>query len=341
MSNYTFACASWSQNQSDWLQAHVKAFEFYGGVPEMVIPDNLKSAVRKTHRYEPDINPAYSRLAAHYGVAVIPARPYKPKDKAKAEVAVQIVERWIMARLRHQTFFTLASLNQAIAVLLDDLNQRPFKQLPGCRCSQFEQLDQPVLRPLPARPYQYAEIKQAKVHIDYHIEYDKHYYSVPHHLVKQTVEVQASNTTIAIYHQGQRVASHVRSYRKGGHTTCAEHMPRSHRAMHDWSPERFLRWAGDIGSETVEVVKTLLQHKRHREQSYRSILGLLNLTKKYGRERLNRACGRALLIGSPNRRSVESILKQGLDQVPLESTEEQQSLDLDHHENVRGEDYYH
>jgi len=340
-SNYTFACASWSQNQSDWLQAHVKAFEFYGGVPEMVVPDNLKSAVRKTHRYEPDINPAYNRLAAHYGVAVIPARPYKPKDKAKAEVAVQIVERWIMARLRHQTFFTLASLNLAIAVLLEDLNQRPFKQLPGCRRSQFEQLDQPVLRPLPARPYQYAEIKQAKVHIDYHIEYDKHYYSVPHHLVKQTVEVQASNTTIAIYHQGQRVASHVRSYWKGGHTTCAEHMPRSHRAMHDWSPERFLRWAGDIGSETAEVVRTLLQHKRHREQNYRSILGLLNLTKKYGRERLNRACGRALLIGSPNRRSVESILKQGLDQVPLESTEEQQSLDLDHHENVRGEDYYH
>ena len=179
------------------------------------------------------------------------------------------------------------------------------------------------------------------MHIDYHIEYDKHYYSVPHHLVKQTVEVQASNTTTAIYHQGQRVASHVRSYRKGGHTTCAEHMPSSHRAMHGWSPERFLRWAGDIGSETAEVVRTLLQHKRHREQNYRSILGLLSLTKKYGRERLNRACGRALLIGSPNRRSVESILKQGLDQVPMESTEEQQSLDLDHHENVRGEDYYH
>ncbi len=225
-SNYTFACASWSQNQVDWLQAHVKAFEFFGGVPEMVIPDNLKSAVLKTHRYEPDINPSYSQLAAHYGVAVIPARPYKPKDKAKVEVAVQIVERWIMARLRHQSFFTLASLNQAISLLLEDLNQRPFKQLPGCRRSQFEQLDQPVLRPLPARPYQYAEIKQAKVHIDYHIEYHKHYYSVPHHLVKQTVEVQARDTTVAIYHQGQRIASHVRSYRKGAHTTCAEHMPR-------------------------------------------------------------------------------------------------------------------
>jgi len=191
-SNYTFACASWSQNQEDWLNAHVQTFEFLGGVPEVVVPDNLKSAVRKTHRYEPDINPAYQQLAQHYQVAVVPARPYKPKDKSKAEVAVQIVERWIMARLRHQTFFTLASLNQAIRFLLDDLNQRPFKKLPGNRASQFKQLDQPVLKSLPVTPYQYADIKQARVHIDYHLEYDKHYYSVPHHLVKQAVEVQAS-----------------------------------------------------------------------------------------------------------------------------------------------------
>jgi len=200
-----------------------------------------------------------------------------------------------------------------------------------------------VLRPLPAQPYHYTEINQAKVHIDYHIEYDKHYYSVPHHLVKQAVEVQASDTTVAIYHHGQRIASHPRSNRKGGHTTCIEHMPRSHRALQGWSPERFLRWAGDIGSETAEVVKALLQQKRHREQNYRSILALLSLANKHGRERLNKACGRALLIGSPNRRSVESILKQGLDQVPLETAndEEQQSLNLDHHENVRGEDYYH
>jgi transposase len=192
-SNYTFACASWSQKQADWLHAHVKAFEYFGGVPELVVPDNLKSAVRKVHRYDPDINPSYQQLAAHYQCAIVPARPYKPKDKAKAEVAVQIVERWIMARLRHQTFFTLASLNQAIRALLDDLNQRPFKKLPGTRLSQFEQLDKPALRALPARPYQYTHIKKARVHIDYHIEYDKHYYSVPHHLVKQEVEVQATD----------------------------------------------------------------------------------------------------------------------------------------------------
>ena len=342
-SNYTFACASWSQKQADWLNAHAQAFEFFGGVPEIVVPDNLKSAVRKTHRYEPDINPSYQQLAAHYQTAIVPARPYKPKDKAKAEVAVQIVERWIMAKLRHQAFFTLASLNQAIAFLLDDLNQRPFKKLPGTRRSQFEQLDKPVLRPLPTQPYQYTEIKQARVHIDYHIEYDKHYYSVPHHLVKQLVEVQATGNTVAIYSHGRRTASHPRSYRQGAHSTCSEHMPRAHQAMQEWSPERFLRWAGDIGEETREVVRHLLQEKRHREQSYRRILALLSNAKKYGRDRLNKACGRALLINSPTRSSVESILKQGLDQVAVETPHEavQEELCLDHHENVRGEDYYH
>jgi transposase len=342
-SNYTFACASWSQQQADWLNAHVKAFEYFGGVPELVVPDNLKSAVRKTHRYEPDINPSYQQLAAHYQCVIVPARPYKPKDKAKAEVAVQIVERWIMARLRHQSFFTLASLNQAIRVLLDDLNQRPFKKLPGTRLSQFEQLDKPALRALPAQPYQYADIKQARVHIDYHIEYDKHYYSVPHHLVKQAVEVQATDSAVAIYHQGQRIASHPRSYRQGAHSTCQEHMPQAHQAMHGWSPERFLSWAGDIGTETREVVRCILQERRHIEQSYRRILGLLSNAKKYGRERLNKACGRALLIGSPTRSSVESILKQGLDKIAVETPRNavQEELSLDHHENVRGEDYYH
>jgi transposase len=342
-SNYTFACASWSQKQADWCQAHAHAFTFFGGVPEIVVPDNLKSAVRKTHRYEPDINPSYQQLATHYQTAIIPARPYKPKDKAKAEVAVQIVERWIMARLRHQSFFTLASLNQAIRGLLDDLNQRPFKKLPGTRLSQFEQLDKPALRPLPTQPYHYTEIKQARVHIDYHIEYDKHYYSVPHHMVKQTVEVQASDNTIAIYSHGQRIACHPRSNRQGAHSTCAEHMPRSHRAMQDWSPERFLNWADEIGTATQDVVQHLLQKKRHQEQNYRSILALLGLAKKYDRERLNKACARALAINSPTRHSVESILKQGLDLITLETTGStaQEELNLDHHENLRGEDYYH
>jgi len=342
-SNYTFACAHWSQGQADWLDAHVKAFEFFGGVPELVVPDQLKSAVRKSHRYEPVINPSYQQLAVHYHTAIVPARPYRPKDKAKAEVAVQIVERWIMARLRHQSFFTLSSLNQAIRFLLEDLNQRPFKKLPGSRASQFEQLDKPALRSLPTQPYEYAEIKQARVHIDYHIEYDKHYYSVPHHLVKQAVEVQGSSQMVAIYSQGKRLASHPRSYRQGGHTTCPEHMPPSHKAIHDWTPERFLSWADDIGEATREVVSHLLKEKRHQEQSFRRILALLGNARKYGRDRLNKACARALAINSPTRSSVESILKQGLDQQPLTAEEAptQDELFLDHHENLRGEEYYH
>ncbi|VAX12913.1 Mobile element protein [hydrothermal vent metagenome] len=190
---------------------------------------------------------------------------------------------------------------------------------------------------------QYTDIKQARVHIDYHVEADKHYYSVPHHLVKQVVEVQASDTTIAIYSHGKRIASHPRSYRQGAHSTCSEHMPRAHKEMQAWSPERFLRWAEDIGTETRDVVNAILQEKRHREQSYRRILALLSNAKKYGRDRLNKACGRALLINSPTRSSVESILKQGLDQVPIETAcnTEQEELNLNHHENVRGEDYYH
>jgi transposase len=340
-SNYTFACATWTQKQEDWLAAHVQALEFFGGVPALLVPDNLKSAVRKTHRYEPDINPSYQQLAAHYQTAIVPARPYKPKDKAKVEVAVQIVERWILARLRHLSFFTLAALNQAIGELLEDLNQRPFKKLPGSRRSQFEQLDKPALRALPVSRYQYAEIKQARVHVDYHIEYDKHYYSVPHPLVKQAVEVQASSTTVAVYHHGTRIASHPRSPRQGGHSTCPEHMPQSHRSLHEWSPEQFLAWAGDIGVETREVVSHLLQEPRHREQSYRRILALLSNAKKYGRDRLNTACGRALLINSPTRSSVESILKHGLDQIEVVENAVQVELNLDDHENVRGADYYH
>ncbi len=340
-SNYTFACAHRSQQVEDWLNAHVQAFEFYGGVPEIIVPDNLKSAVRKTHRYEPEINTSYQQLAAHYQTVIVPARTYKPKDKAKAEVAVQIVERWIMARLRHQTFFTLASLNQAIRGLLVDLNQRPFKKLPGTRLSQFKQLDQPALRPLPVQAYQYAEIKQAKVHIDYHIEYDKHYYSVPHHLVRLPVEVHASATAVVIYHQGTRIASHPRSYRLGAHTTCVEHMPHKHKSFSEWSPERFLSWAGEIGEETRLVVSHLLAEKRHREQSYRRVLALLSNAKKYSRARLNNACARALAIHSPTRSSVESILKLGLDQVVLETQVTQEEMHLNHHENVRGENYYH
>jgi transposase len=342
-SNYTYAEATWSQNQADFINAHVRAFEFFRGTPKIVVPDNLKSGVIKTHRYEPDINPAYQQMAEHYQVAIIPARPYRPKDKSKVEGAVLVVERWIMARLRHQTFFTLASLNQAIDLLLADLNDRPFKKLPGSRRSQFEQLDQPLLQPLPKHRYEYQHIKKARVHIDYHIDYEHHYYSVPYTLLKQEVEVHANAQSVVIYHQGARVAIHARSYRKGGHSTLPEHRPKAHQAMAEWSPKRFLGWAASIGSETRAVVEHILQEKRHPEQSYRRILALLSNAKKFSPERLNRACGRALLINSPTRTSVESILKQGLDQSDLADAKmaQQTELGLDDHENIRGESYYH
>lgn len=340
-SNYTYAEATWSQRQSDWINAHVRAFEFMGGVPKVVVPDNLKSAVIKTDRYEPKLNPAYQQMAAHYRVAIMPARPYKPKDKSKAEVAVLIVERWILARLRHQTFFTLAALNQAIRLLLEDLNQRPFQKLPGSRQSQFEQLDKPCLQALPANRYEYVDIKQAGVHVDYHVEYEKHYYSVPHTLVKQRVEIHAADHSVVIYSQGERVASHPRSYLRGSHSTCIDHMPGNHRAMHDWTPERFMSWARDIGSETAAVTEQMLQQRRYIEQNFRSVMGLLNLSRRYTDQRLNAACGRALLISSPTLTSVTSILKNGLDRLDDEAAEHQEELNLEPHENIRGEDYYH
>ena len=341
-SNYTYAEATWSQGQADWINAHARTFAFLGGLPQVVVPDNLKSAVIKTHRHEPRINPAYQQMAAHYQVGVVPARPYKPKDKAKAEVAVLIVERWILARLRHQTFFTLAALNQAISLLLEDMNNRPFKKLPGTRRSQFEQLDKPYLRDLPVNAYVYVDIKQAGVHIDYHIEYDKHYYSVPHALVKQRVEVHAADHSIVIYSHGERVASHPRAYRPGGHTTCAAHMPAQHRAMQGWSVGRFQAWASDIGPQTRAVVDQMLSQRRYIEQNYRAVLGLLGLAKQYTPARLDAACGRALLINSPTRTSVASILKHGLDLQTLDNdSPHQESLALAEHENIRGEGYYH
>lgn len=338
-SNYTFVTATWSQQQQDWVNAHVKAFEYFQGVPAMIIPDNLKSAVTTTHRYTPTLNAAYQQMAAYYQTTILPARPYHPKDKAKVEVAVQIVQRWILARLRHQTHFTLASLNQAILVLLKELNQRKSKHLPDSRQQLFERLDKPALQKLPAHPYVFVDIKSAKVHIDYHIEYDKHYYSVPHQWVSHPVDVHASANVVQIYRAGVLIASHARGTRHGGQTTCLEHMPTSHRAMQEWTPERFIRWASDIGPATASVANHLLQKKQHPEQNFRSVLALLSYAKKYTRQRLENACTRALAFNSPSRRSVESILKNGLDHLPLPTA--QHELPLEIHENIRGETYYH
>ncbi len=342
-SNYTYAEATRSQKKPDWISSHVNAFEFFGGVPEITVPDNLRSAVSKPCRYEPVINESYLHLAQHYNTVVIPARPHKPKDKAKAENAVLVVERWIMARLRHMTFFTLAELNQHIRILLKDLNNRPFKKLPGSRQSQFELLDKPAMKALPAKPYQYVEFKLARVNIDYHIEVDKHYYSVPHHLVKNQVDVQATRDTITLLFKGKVIATHVRSPRQGAFTTNKSHMPIAHRKQGEWSPQRLHRWAQDLGPNVVRMVDAMVHHRAHPEQAYRSCLGLLNLSKSYDADRLDKACERALLIGSCYVRSVKSILIQGMDQLdlPLEKGSQDEGATIQSHDNIRGPHYYH
>ncbi len=337
-SNYTYAEATWTQQLPDWIGSHVRAFAFLDGVTALLIPDNLRSGVARACRYEPDINPTYADLAAHYGVAVIPARPYKPKDKAKVEVGVQVVERWILARLRHRQFFSLNELNRAIGELLKALNDRPFKKLPGCRQSAFEALDRPVLKPLPATPYEYAEWKKARVSIDYHIEIDRHYYSVPHALVRRELDVRITATTIECLRQGKRVASHARSLKQGAHTTVAEHMPKAHRKHLEWTPGRFLNWALAIGPATRDLVNWQLTRKPHPEMGYRACLGLLNLARRYGKPRLEAACARALAIGSPTRKSVVSILERNLDQEALPALAPQAALP--DHANVRGPGYY-
>ncbi len=338
-SNYTYAEATRTQNLSDWIGSHQRTFDFLGAVPEIVVPDNLRSGISKAHLYEPDINPTYQEFARHYGVAVIPARVRKPQDKAKAEVGVQIVERWILAVLRNHTFFSLRELNQAIQKLLVRLNHRAFKKLPGCRQELFASLDQPALKPLPVTPYTYAEWKKVRVHIDYHVEIKGHYYSVPYQLTKTQLDARITEYTVECFHKNKRVASHVRSQRKGGHTTVREHMPRSHQKYGDWSPERLIKWAETMGPLTAKTITSVLSSRRHPQQGYRSCLGILRLSKSYGEDRLEAACGRALLLGTHRYKSIESILKHGLDSKPIP---EQQELNLpEDHDNIRGPSYYH
>lgn len=338
-SSYTFAEATASQSLPDWIGSHVRAFEFFHGVTEIVVPDNLKSGVTNAHRYEPDLNPTYSDMAQHYGVAVIPARVRRPKDKSKAEVGVQVVERWILAALRHHTFFSLQQLNQRIQALLVKLNDRPFRKLPGSRRSQFEALDRPALNPLPANAYIYADWKKARVNIDYHIEVDKHYYSVPHNLVKQQLDVRYTEHSVECFYKNQRVASHCRSRQIGHHTTVREHMPESHRQYGDWSPQRLISWAQKYGKCTAELINQIMQSRRHPEQGYRSCLGILRLEKTYGAERLEAACKRALLLETLRYKSIESILKHGLDKT--EPAPDAEPVLPDDHDNIRGPSYYH
>lgn len=312
-SNYTYAEATWTQQLPDWIASHVRMLAFFGGTPRLIVPDNLRSAINKSCRYEPEVNSAYADFIDHYATAVLPARPAKPKDKAKVENAVLIVERWILARLRNQTFIGLAALNQAIRELIHHLNNRPFKKLPGTRATAFAEIDKPSLKPLPLHQYEYSSFKKARVHIDYHVELERHYYSIPYAFIGKEITLRFTNTRVECWYNGKQIALHVRSYQQGGHTTISEHMPKAHRKHLEWTPGRFLNWAAKIGEGTLVLVKHLLENKPHPEQGYRSCLGLLNLSKRFGVIRLEKACQRASKLGTKTRRSVESILLHNLE----------------------------
>lgn len=338
-SNYTYVEASWSQNLADWVMAHVRALQFFGGCPAIIVPDNLKSGVRSPCRYEPTLNPTYAEMAAYYGIAVIPARVRRPRDKAKVEVGVQIVERWLLARCRHWTFFSLAELNQTLRQWLTELNRRPFKKLPGCRQSLFESLERPALKPLPIPPYQFAEWRKARVNIDCHIDVEGSYYSVPYTFLRQPVEVRLSAATVEVYHRHQRIASHPRHYRKGNYSTVKAHLPPAQQAYLDWTPARLIRWAAQTGPATARLVETLLASHVHVQQGFRACLGILRLGNSYGTARLEAAAQRALALGATTYKSVESILKHGLEQQPLPTEEAAGAVAT--HANIRGADYYH
>lgn len=337
-SNYTFAEATLGQDLRDWIGSHIRAFEFFGGVAQIIVPDNLKTGVTKPCYYEPDLNPTYREMGAHYDVAIIPARPYRPRDKAKVEAGVQVVQRWIVAALRKRKFFSLAEVNQAVGELLTRLNQRRFRKLEGNRATLFAQLDRPALKPLPAARYEFGQWKTCRVNIDYHIEVERHFYSVPHALVHLEVEVRLTAETVEILHRGLRVASHVRSQEVARATTVVEHMPKAHQKHVGQTPSRLIEEAQLTGPYTGQLVEAILAAKRHPEMGYRSGLGILRLAKAYPAERMEAAAQRALMARAYNFRSMDSILKNQLDRLPLPGPPP--APPAVEHGNIRGADYF-
>ena len=338
-SSYTFAWATADQSMRSWLGAMVRALSFYGGVPQLIVPDNARALIAEPNRYEPRVNETVRAFARHYDVSILPARPYSPKDKATAESAVQVVERWLMARLRHTVLADVNAANMALSGLLASLNDRPFQKLAGSRASLFATLDAPALSALPAQPWQWASFKTVSAHIDYHVEIEGHRYSVPHPLVGLKLEARISDALVEVLHRGQRVACHARSERRGGYTTLDEHMPAAHRAHKQWTPERLIHWGNGIGVLTGQFVTQLLQRFRHPEHGYRSCLGLLGLAKRYGPARVEAACALALELGAGQYRHVRDILANGRDL--LERTPPAPEWVSPAHENLRGATYYH
>ena len=337
-SSYTYAEASWTQTLPDWIGSHVRALAFIGGVPAQLVPDNPKVGVDRANWYEPGLNRTYLDLATHYRTAILPARPRKPRDKAKVEVGVLVVERWILARLRNRRFFSLAELNQAISELVADLNARPMRRLGVSRRDLFLELDRPALKELPAEPYEYAEWRARRVGLDYHVDIDGHYYSVPHRLIREQLDARITAHTIELFRKGERVAVHLRGAGRGRHTTIAEHMPSSHRRYAEWTIERIGREAVAIGPSTAKLAALILESRPHPEQGYRACLGIMRLARTYSPERLEAASQRALLLAACSYASLKSILSRSLDrQTTLEAPAEKPGP---RHGNIRGGEYY-
>ena len=338
-SSYVFACATVDQSMRSWLGALARALSFYGGCTQLIVPDNPRSLVSEACRYEPKLNATVRDFARHYSVSFLPARPFSPRDKASAESSVQVVTRWVLARLRHTVLADVHAADRAIAALLPSLNNRAFQKLDGSRASLFAALDLPALSPLPAQPWQWATFKTVKAHIDYHVEVDLHRYSVPHPLVGLELEARLTDALVEVLHRGQLVACHARSDRRGGFTTLDEHMPAAHRAHKQWTPERLIHWGGSIGVNTAIFVTQLLQRFRHPEHGYRSCLGLLSLAKRYGPQRVEAACTLALELGAGHYRHVRDILNNGRDLVARAAPEPEWVAPV--HDNVRGAANYH
>jgi transposase len=337
-SSYIYAEALASEGLEDWIGAHVNLFAFLGGAPKAVVPDNLKSAVIKPDRHDPGLNRSYAVMAAHYGMAVLPARPRKPRDKAKVEVAVQIAQRWILARLRNRRFFSLAELNTAIRALLTEVNTRVMRGHGASRADLFATLDRPALTPLPAEPYVFERWKRCRVAPDYHVEIDGAYYSVPFGLIRELVDVRITGRTLEVLHRGRRVASHALSPGRRGHTTVPEHMPSAHRRHGEWTPARLIALAEKTGPSVAAFCETVMMARPHPEQGFRASLGVLALVKTYGADRVDAACRRGMQIGARSVASIRSILKNGLDQSALDLSPDPAPL---RHANIRGQRYYH
>jgi transposase len=338
-SNFTYAEPCPSQDLRSWLGAHVRAFRFFGGTPKLLVPDNLKSAVTEAMRFDPKLNRSYRRLAEHYGCGILPARPYRPRDKGKVEKAVQTVEQWILARLRDVQFFSIHELNNAIQSLLSELNDQPFQQLPGCRKTRFEEIDQPALQPLPNEQFEFEDwILSVKVPKDYHVRSDEHYYSVPYRLVGERVDIRATDSTVEVFHQNARVASHIRSWASGEKTTADEHMTPSHSAYHGMSVEKFISWANLIGPATAQTIALILASKSYPQLSYNQCFGILSSqVKQYGDAKVELACKHALSLANPTYRLVKLLLQQGIENLP-----DQLSIDLTGicHSNIRGPEHF-